>query len=146
MPTPQAPEPLPQAPPVIGAPAGAEPAEGQASAVPESPPSPVLVSLLTQSRQAAGRGELARAAELIERGLRIEPDNARLWSRLAQIRLEQGRFSQAESLARKSNRFAQGRADLLEANWRLIARARSQRGDEAGAEQARQTAAHYQAR
>ncbi len=92
----------------------------------------------------AGQGELARAAALIERALRIEPRNARLWARLAQIRFEQQRYQQAEALARKSIRFAQGRAALLAENWRLIARARGKRGDEKGKSRAQAQAARYQ--
>ena len=137
---PPQPVPLPSEPEVVGVPP--EPSQPEAGS--SESQSPVVVSLLDQSRRMADQGELARASALIERALRIEPRNPRLWSRLARIRFEQQRYQQAEALARKSNRFAQGRSLLLAGNWQLIARVRGKLGDASGMAEARAQAARYQ--
>ena len=66
-----------------------------------------------------------RAAALLERALRIEPRNANLWHRLAQIRLQQGQHLLAENLAQKSSALARDNAQLQEKNTRLIKQARA---------------------
>ena len=72
----------------------------------------------------------------IERALRIDPNNARLWNRLAAIRLEQGQPRQAEQLALKSNALSRGDTRLQARNWRLVARARWSMNDSTGARSA----------
>jgi len=66
-----------------------------------------------------------RAAALLERALRIEPRNAQLWHRLAQVRLQQGQYYLAESLAQKSNALAGDDIHLQEKNTRLLKQARA---------------------
>lgn len=110
----------------------------------ETQESPVVVSLLAQADQQSGSGNLDRAAASVERGLRIEPRNARLWSRLAQIRIEQKRPQQAEALAKKSNRFARGNRSTLAKNWKIIAAARTLSGNTKSAAEASSTAELYQ--
>ncbi len=105
---------------------------------PAAPPSdnPVVISLLDQADGLAASGQLDRAAASVERGLRIAPKDAALWQKLARIRLEQGRYQQAESLAKKAIALARGRPGMIADNWKLIAEARRARGDEAGARRA----------
>ncbi len=102
-----------------------------------------VVALLDQARAegAAGRGE--RAAALLERAIRIEPANPWLWHRLAVLRLQQGRWSEAAALAGRSNALAGDHARLLGGNWRVIAEARAGAGDVAGAAAARRRSASY---
>ena len=77
-------------------------------------------------------GRLANAAASLERALRIEPRNPRLWQELSRVRLLQRDYVQAESCAARSNSWA-GSDDALRAdNWRLIAQARQARGDSDG--------------
>ena len=64
------------------------------------------------------------AAATIERALRIEPDSAYVWNRLAHVRAEQGQSGLAGELAAKSNAFAGGDESLKRDNDRLIARSR----------------------
>ena len=66
-----------------------------------------------------------RAAALLERALRIEPRNAQLWHRLAQVRLQQGQYHLAESLALKTSALARDDAQLQEKNNRLLKQART---------------------
>ena len=102
--------------------------------------SPAVVDLLNQARAATQRGHLRRAEVLLERTVRIEPRNPTLWNYLAKLRLHQGRLQQAMGLAAKSNALAAGNNKLKADNWRIIAHARYQQGDVAGAKQAQQHA------
>ncbi len=82
--------------------------------------STLLAKVETQESQA----QWERAAALLERALRIEPRNAQLWHRLAKVRLQQGRYAMAESLAQKSNTLAKGDEALKRRNAELIEIAR----------------------
>jgi cytochrome c-type biogenesis protein CcmH/NrfG len=106
---------------------------------PEQPPAPVVTAppphkenvaiagLMDSARADTAAGNLASAAASLERALRIEPRNARLWHELGQLRLRQRDYAQAESLAARSNTLAGSDADLRAANQRLIDDARSRR-------------------
>lgn len=111
---------------------------------PQQPPENAAVASLMHSAHAdADAGRLASAEASLERALRIDPRNPRLWQQLAGVRLQQGDYAQAESLAARSNSWA-GADDVLRAeNWRLIAEARRARGDDAGAHEALERAEHY---
>jgi len=125
-----APAPAPEPPPVAETPIKPAPQENVA-----------IAGLLQSARSDSAAGRLTNAAATLERALRIEPRNPRLWQELARVRLKQGEYAQAESVASRSNSFA-GRDDGLRAdNWRLIAQAREARGDPAGARAAEETAA-----
>lgn len=99
-----------------------------------------VVALLSSANKQQRGGDVAGAAATLERALRIEPRNARLWHQLAVLRFEQQNYRMAADLADKSNSLAPNDAELTRANWRLIARARSELGDSAGARQAQQMA------
>jgi hypothetical protein len=78
-------------------------------------------------------GDMVGAAATMERALRIEPRNAHLWNQLAEVRLRQRQYSQAEDLAAKSNALAAADRGLRRKNWLLIAKARRSVGNIAGA-------------
>jgi predicted Zn-dependent protease len=99
-----------------------------------------IAGLLDGARADAAAGRLANAAASLERALRIEPRNPRLWQELARVRLKQGNYAQAESTAARSNSWAGGDSALRAENWRLIAQAREARGDAEGARAALETA------
>jgi Tfp pilus assembly protein PilF len=92
------------------------------------------------ARADSAAGRLANAAASLERALRIEPRNPRLWQELARVRLKQGDYAQAESTAARSNSWAGGDHALRAENWRLIAQAREARGDADGARAALEAA------
>lgn len=92
-----------------------------------------VASLLESARSDTEAGQLASAAASLERAIRIEPRNPRLWHELARVRLKQADYAQAESVAARSNSWAGGDNALRAENWRLIARSREARGDAAGA-------------
>lgn len=83
-----------------------------------------IAGLMESARADVAAGRLANAAASLERALRIEPRNPRLWHDLAQVRFRQGQYAQAVSLAQRSNTLAGGDASLKEANDRLIEQAR----------------------
>jgi hypothetical protein len=112
-------------------------------AVPVPPPASgggAVVALLDQADDYHRSGDSNNEAATIERALRIDPNNASLWNRLAAVRLDQGRPQQAEQLALKSNALARGDRALQARNWRLVARARWSQNDSAGARAAEQKA------
>lgn len=110
--------------------------------VPIPPPvgSPAVVSLMDHARADVAAGHLGRAEASLERALRIEPRNPHLWQELARVRLKQGDYAQAESVAARSTLWAGGDIGLRAENWRLIAQAREARGDTAGARAALEAA------
>ena len=97
-------------------------------------------SLMAKAEQQQRSGDLTGAASTLERALRIEPRNALLWNRLANVRLEQRRNALASELASKSNAFAGSDNALKKNNWLIISSARQASGDAAGAESARRRA------
>jgi Tfp pilus assembly protein PilF len=110
-----------------------------------APPPPkeniAVAGLMETARADAASGNLAGAAASIERALRIEPRNARLWHELARVRLKQGQYAQAENVAARSNSWAGDDRALRAENWRLIAESRRARGDTDGAKAALDAAA-----
>ena len=100
---------------------------------PPAPPPPgprenvAIAGLVESARADAAAGRLPTAAASLERALRIEPKNPRLWQELARVRLQQGDLAQAESLAARSNSFAGGDSALRAENQRIIEQARAAR-------------------
>jgi predicted Zn-dependent protease len=99
-----------------------------------------VAGLMESARADAAAGKLSTAAASIERALRIEPRNPRLWQELARVRLQQGQLVQAEEVAKRSSSFAGSDNALRAENWRLIAQAREALGDADGARAARESA------
>jgi predicted Zn-dependent protease len=136
--TPPEPEPEPEA---VQPPArpSAQPAEPPA----DLPPAEItregnqaVAALLESADKYVKSKQLDKAGAALERALRIEPRNAGIWHDLAQIRLHQGQYQQAESLASKSNNLAGGNRSLQARNWKVIAVARKATGNTPGAEEA----------
>jgi tetratricopeptide (TPR) repeat protein len=134
---PEAPAPAPSAPeappaPEAPAPADAPPAPAEAPPEPAAKPAPqeniAVARLMANAEKDSEAGRLANAAATLERALRIEPRNPRLWHELARVRLKQGEYAQAATLAARSNSWAGSDASLREANQRLIEEARIARG------------------
>lgn len=96
-----------------------------------------VTTLVAQARTDFDAARYPSASAQLERALRIEPRNPWLWYELAQVRLRQGDYAQAEGLAARSNGYARDQRRLQQANWRLIAEARTRAGDNAGAAAAR---------
>ncbi|MCW8921279.1 MAG: tetratricopeptide repeat protein [Sedimenticola sp.] len=102
--------------------------------------SKAVSALLKTASQQADQQDLDGAVSTVERALRIEPRNAYLWYRLANLRLDQGRVTLASDLAIKSLALAGGDVELKRKNWQLIAKAKRSSGDITGAKVAERKA------
>ncbi|WP_410344381.1 tetratricopeptide repeat protein [Thioalkalivibrio sp.] len=113
------------------------PAEPAPDRVPKAPATaPAALALAAQSDQSRAEGNLRLAGLQLERALRIAPRDAGLWNRLAQVRLEQQQFQQAERMADRSLQLGPADPALSLSNWRIIVRAREALGDSEGARRA----------
>ncbi|HIP52484.1 MAG TPA: hypothetical protein EYH03_00535 [Chromatiales bacterium] len=116
------------------------------TAIPERPPveqataprnttTPATSAVRALLEEAEGQRQAAdylAAVATLERALRIEPRNPLLWNRLAWIRLEQGQYPLASSLAAKSSALAGSDARLKRENSEIIARARNAQAGSGG--------------
>lgn len=136
--TPQTPAATPSAPAAQTRPpetvAYAPPAPAVASTLP-----PAADTLARHAEQQRQGGDFVGAAATLERALRIAPQEAYLWNRLARVRLEQGLPAQAQNFASRSNSLS-AEAAVKQDNWRVIAAARRASGDAAGAAEAERKA------
>jgi Flp pilus assembly protein TadD len=103
--TPSEPPPTPQT-----SPASREPTLGAATR-----------SLVGQAQTQLAAKNFAVAAASIERALRIEPDNALLWTELGKIRQAEGNYVQAENMGRKAVSMSANAPRAQSAAWHLIA-------------------------
>lgn len=129
----QPPAPRPPAPPPADLPPAEITREGNQA----------VAALLESADKNVKSNQLDKAGAALERALRIEPRNAGIWHDLAQIRLHQGQYQQAESLASKSSNLAASNRALQARNWKVIAAARKAAGNTAGAEEAEARAAQF---
>ncbi len=83
------------------------------------------------------------ALDSLVTALEISPQNSLLWSRAAELQLDQQQPALAESYAVKSNTYAAGDARLLHRNWLIIEHARSIRGDLLGVRSAHKKVQEY---
>jgi tetratricopeptide (TPR) repeat protein len=95
---------------------------------PSYQPAPAVKALVERAEVQRAAGDLAGAAATLERALRIDQRNPYLLNRLAQVRLEQGQFAQADSLAAKSSILAGDAPALKRDNQRIMAAARRASG------------------
>jgi Tfp pilus assembly protein PilF len=102
---------------------------------------PAVDALTRRADQQRQGGDYAGAAATLERALRIQPQEAYLWNRLARVRMEQGLLNDAKNFASRSNALAGDRNQLKRNNWDIIATAKRQTGDVAGAAEAERRAA-----
>ncbi|MES2663012.1 MAG: tetratricopeptide repeat protein [Pseudomonadota bacterium] len=98
--------------------------------------SPVVADLLSQAQAHVSAGKHLEAAAVLERALRIAPQSADVYHRLAEVRLFQGNYAESEQLARRALSLLDTQSNLHQSLWLLIAESRNQRGDRTGAEEA----------
>lgn len=106
------PGPPPSAPPVSATPA--PPAQMTATG-----------SLVALADKQAAAGDYASAASQLERALRIRPQDPVLWQKLAWLRLQNGDFEQAATLASRSDSLAGNNATVRAQNRRIVDLARA---------------------
>lgn len=105
---------------------------------PERQTDAATLALLNQSARAADSGDLGSALAYAERAVRLEPQRADLWTRLAGLELESSHPETAIQYARKALSLARERPDWQRDAWLVIARAREMQGDHQAAEEIRE--------
>lgn len=76
--------------------------------------------LIKEADAYASKARYDKTAEVIERALRIEPNNALLWQKLAVTRIQHGKWQEGINLAEKSNSLAGTDTGLKNKNWEII--------------------------
>ena len=94
-------------------------------------------TLLASARQSVGSGQFSQAEMMLERALRLEPRNARLWHEMAQVKYGQKDYGQAVQFCIKSNSLAGKDYGLIQQNWLLMEKAYIELGQPEKARQAR---------
>ena len=102
-----------------------------------------VAEIWNAAEEARSVGEYEKAADLLKSALQQAPEDAALWSRLAELMLRTDQDVLAENYAAKSNVFAQENTALKYRNWLIIYHARDKRGDSVGARKAEMKAAEY---
>ena len=125
---------------ITGTPVASMPIGGQARLAADEQLSGPVLALLTTAKQQQNGGDYNGAASSLERAQRIAPREPQVLYRLAEVRLAQGDASQAEQLAQRGLSYSNGQSALQAGLWDLIARARSQQGNTAGAQEAQRRA------
>lgn len=105
--------------------------------------SPAVVALMSDADRNSKAGNLDAASATVERALRIEPRNATLVYKLAELRLKQEKPRLAEDLAKKAILLAANDTALKKRSWLLVSEAREMQGNKQGAAEARNKAAGY---
>lgn len=110
----------------------------------ETPPLRSAVDeLRTQAQAAQASGDWDKAAGLLERALRLDRREADLYAEIAEVRLGQGRFVDAEQIALRGLTVNSGNDERSARLWYAIAQARSGQGDVIGAREARAQACEF---
>jgi len=94
-------------------------------------------TLLAGARQQMRAGEFSQAEIMLERALRVEPRNARLWHEMAEVKYAQKDYSQAVQFCIKSNSLSGKDYNLIQQNWLLMEKAYIELGEPEKARQAR---------
>lgn len=106
-----------------------------------------VARLWSSAEQARLSGQRTTALNMVYEALDIAPQNPLLWSRAAELQLENLEAALAESYATKSNAFAGvNDSTLLYRNWLIIEQARQIRGDLLGVRSAHKKVQEYQYR
>ncbi len=94
-------------------------------------------TLLASARQNVREGQFSQAEMKLERALRVEPRNARLWHEMAQVKYRQKDYDQAVQFCIKSNSLAGKDYGLIQQNWLLMEKAYLELGEPEKAKEAR---------
>lgn len=109
-PTTPAPSPVPKPTPA----AKYEPATGQATA------------LFSKADEALSAGQYPNAEMLLERALRIEPQNAHYWYTLAKVKYQQQQYPQTVQFCLKADSLAASQPQLAVLNRELLEKAKNE--------------------
>lgn len=97
--------------------------------------SPAIKTLMTSARADIAIGRSRSAISKLERGLRIEPQNAELWHMLAKAHYSNSAYLHSISIAKKSNSNTNNE-ELIKQNWQLIKKAGERSGNSSAIKEA----------
>lgn len=97
---------------------------------------PAVEDLVQQADAQIALRNLDVASEKLERALRISPDYAPAWSRMAHIALDNADPARAIQMAKRSNSNAGNSVELKLLNWQFIRKASQMLGDTEGVQNA----------
>lgn len=103
-----------------------------------------VAELWSAAEDARRRNDDSAALNLLYEALDLSPENSLLWSRAAELQLDNDQALLAEDLALKSNAFAGENPVIMHRNWLIIEHARSLRGDLLGVRSARKRVQEFQ--
>jgi len=103
-----------------------------------------IAQLWSAAEQARLEQDNDLALRRLFEALELSPQNSLLWSRAAEIQLNNQQAAAAENFAVKSNTFAGNNQSLLHRNWLIIEHSRSLRGDLLGVRSAHKKVQDYQ--
>jgi len=102
--------------------------------------SPGVQDLLAAAEVAEQAGDQRQATVLVERAMRMQPEDPEILQRMAELKLAAKDFEQALNYAARSYDLGPRIGELCSRNWHTIAVARAQLDDQPGAAVARQRA------
>ncbi len=91
--------------------------------------SPAIEALMVRAYADAKLGRTDAAMSKLERGLRIEPQNPKLWYQLAELHYQTGDYQQAIVMAKKAINFSSNNDQMVSKNWQLISKVAKKSGD-----------------
>ncbi len=91
--------------------------------------SPAVEALLVRAYADAKLGRTNAAMIKLERGLRIEPQNPKLWNQLAELHYKKGNYQQAITMAKKAINLSSNDQDMTDKNWQFISKVAEKSGN-----------------
>jgi Tfp pilus assembly protein PilF len=101
---------------------------------------PAVKELLADAGRAETSGDFSQAAVLLERALRIQPNDPEILQNMAEVQLQTKDYEQALNFAVRSYDAGPRVGEICSRNWRTISVARERLGDHSGATQAEERA------
>lgn len=119
------------------------PATQPSASQPGSVDNAAVVALLDTARQETSQGDLRAAQTRLERAQRIAPREPEVYFQLADVKRQLGQFMDAEQVALRGVDVASGQSAQLRRLWALVSQIRTEAGDLAGANDAREEASRH---
>ncbi len=118
-----------------------EPARQDSAGVQVRPlQNPAVKSLLADAGAAESVGDYDQAVTLLERALRIQPNDPEILQSMAELQLRVRDYEQALHFAQRSYDIGPRVGEICSRNWRTISVARDYLGDASGSTEAEQRA------
>ncbi|WP_151671822.1 tetratricopeptide repeat protein [Nitrincola schmidtii] len=124
-------------------PATQSPSTQPSASQPGSVDNAAVVALLDTARQETSQGDLRAAQTRLERAQRIAPREPEVYFQLADVKRQLGQFMDAEQVALRGVDVASGQSAQLRRLWALVSQIRTEVGDLAGANDAREEASRH---